>query len=796
MLWKTIPLCCLALLLCIAGQAQNKSVNIGGFVSDATDGEKLIGATVAVFPGNGAITNEYGFYSIRATPADSIVIRVAYVGYITQTIALVGQRDTFLNIHLLPAGALQEVEVVALREPIKPTDGAVVALASGQIKQLPRLLGEADALRAFQLLPGIQGGAEGSSALHVRGGSPDQNLILLDDIPLYFVNHLGGFLSVIDANSINSIKLYKGGFPGRYAGRLSAILDVRLKDGNLKEWEKQVSVGVLSSKISVSGPLKKDKASVFISARRSNLDYLTRLQSLFQRDNKFNAGFWFYDTTLKLNWNLSKKDRLMVSSYTSADQLFLDQQQKKNDANPPLRSAASVTNGWSNVGVGLRWNHVFSERLFSNFTTSYTRFVYQNQVSAQRWEGPKLDSLVQGFSNSLHSSINDWSNKAILSWNLGNQKVVRLGMNSVLHFFGQPGTTFQQQGQNPLDVRFGGQRLRSVEHGIFGELEGQLGERLNYNVGLHVAALWLRQTVFFSPQPRLNVVYQVSSRANIRFSYARMTQFLHLLSNAGAGLPTDLWVPATNAVPPSASDQVGMATGWTFPGQVTLDAEVYYKNIRNLIEFQQGASFSSSGGDWQTKVFTGGQGIVYGAELLLKKNAAKWEGWISYTLSRNRRQFEQLNNGAFFPYKFDKPHVLHVVGTWKMAKGTNLSATWNFESGQAITLPTLGYAIETFGVQANGLQNGFYPGDAYLYAGRNNYRLPNYHRLDINYNKTTVKKSKKGQSYERTWSVGAYNLYNRQNPYFVFYDQKDSQPQLFQLTLFPVLPYASVEYNF
>jgi TonB-dependent Receptor Plug Domain/CarboxypepD_reg-like domain len=795
--WKTIILCCWGAWCSVPVVAQKKQITIGGYISDATDGEKLIGATIKIQPGKGVITNEYGFYSINVLPTDSVLMfKVSYVGYITQKIAVKVQKDTFLNIALMPAGVLQEVEIIAQKDPNKPTDGSVIALSSDQIKQLPRLLGEADALRALQLLPGIQGGSEGSSSLHVRGGSPDQNLILLDDIPLYFVNHLGGFLSVIDANSINAIKLYKGGFPARYAGRLSAILDVRLKEGNRKTWEKTVSLGVLSSKVSISGPLKKDKASLFISARRSNLDYLSRLQSVIQGDNKFSAGFWFYDSTLKLNWDLGEKDHLMISSYTSADKLFLEQRQKKTAAVPPIKSEASLSNGWSNVGIGLRWNHLFSERLFSNFTSAYTRFIYQNNVSVQRWEGTGFDSLVNGFSNGLRSGINDWSNKAILTWNINSEQTLRVGGNVVLHFFDQPGTSFIQQGENPVNVQFGGKRLFSLENGVFGEVEGQLGKKITYNIGLHAALLWLRRATFFSPQPRVNIVYECHPHANIHISYARMSQFLHLLSNTGAGLPTDLWVPATNAVPPSISDQVTFGTAWALPGEITMDIELFYKKIDNIIEFQQGASFTSAGGDWQDKVFIGGQGVVLGTELFVKKIAPRWEAWISYTLSSNRRQFNQLNNGAFFPYKYDKPHVIHLVGIWKPNKTSNLSVAWNFESGQVITLPTLGYAIETFGPDANGIIYGFNPDNAYLYSGRNNYRLPNYHRLDINYNKTKTRINKKGRKIERTFTIGAYNLYNRQNPYFVFYDKKNGQTKLFQLTLFPILPYISVEYQY
>jgi len=777
--------------------AQTGGFRVAGYVLDSLNGERLIGASLYQKGSKGyTFSNEYGFFTLQAAQESPVVLEVAYVGYRAQQIEFSASKDTIVYIYLAPAALLQEVEIRSERNAVKNTDGSVLVLSSSQIKALPRLLGEADALRAFQLLPGVQSGSEGSSALHVRGGSPDQNLIVLDDVPLYFVNHLGGFLSVIDANSVSAIKLYKGGFPARYAGRLSSILDVRLKDGNNQQWNKEFSIGILSSRLSFSGPIVRGKSSVLVTVRRSNFDYLSRVRTLFQGQDKFSAGFWFYDATLKANWNLGRKDRLLLSFYSGADDLFLHQRQKSTIDGEVFSTAGKADTHWGNLGAGLRWNHVFSERLFSNFIVSYTGFRYKNGLSAQRRLAGGADSLVSSFSNALRSRIQDVACKGVFEWHPSQRTIFRYGGGLILHAFRQPGIEFSQTGATDIPDSYGGAYLPSVESGVFGEAEGRLNNRMEYNIGLHLAALSVGAAWFFSPQPRLSLAYKPSKTITAKASYARMTQNLHLLSNAGAGLPTDLWVPATPTVRPATSDQISLGISTELPLGMSLEIEGYYKKMIGLIEFQQGASFASSGGDWQQKVEKNGIGKAYGIEFLLRKAGPKLEGWLSYTLSSNKRQFANLNNGRPFPYKFDRPHVLHLVGISRFSERFTMSGTWTFETGQAITLPNSAFPVETFGQAPSSVLYGFYPGTAYLFEGRNNFRLPNYHRLDISFN-FSKKFRRKGKSIERTWSIGAYNLYNQQNPYFVYYDKNEQgQTRLYQITMFPLLPFANLEYKF
>lgn len=793
---KALALSCfLAFSTALFGQTGD--FRIAGYVLDSLSGERLIGVSLYQKGAKGyTFSNEYGFFTLPAAQASPVALEVVYVGYRTQQIELTVSQDTIIYIHLTPAALLKEVEIKSERNPVKSTDGSVMVLSSKQIKALPRLLGEADALRAFQLLPGVQSGSEGSSALHVRGGSPDQNLIVLDDVPLYFVNHLGGFLSVIDANSVSAIKLYKGGFPARYAGRLSSILDIRLKDGNNQQWNKEFSIGILSSRLSFSGPVVRGKSSVLFTVRRSNFDYFSRLRTLFQREDKFSAGFWFYDATLKVNWNLSRKDRLLFSFYSGTDDLFLRQRQKSTVSSEVFSTSSNVDTRWGNLGAGLRWNHVFSERLFSNFIVSYTGFRYKNGLNAERRLVDDTDSLVSSFSNALRSRIQDVACKGILEWHPSQRTTFRYGGGLTLHAFRQPGIEFSQTGATDVSSSYGGAYLPSVEGGVFGEAEGRLNCGLEYNFGLHLATLNVGSTWFFSPQPRLSLAYKPSKTVTAKASYARMTQNLHLLSNAGAGLPTDLWVPATSTVRPATSDQISLGISSEFLWGTSLEMEGYYKKMNDLIEFQQGASFASSGGDWQQKVEKSGIGKAYGIEFLLRKTSPKFEGWLSYTLSRNKRQFANLNNGRYFPYKFDRPHVLHLVGIGRFSERFTMSGTWTFETGQAITLPNSAFPVETFGQAPASLVYGYYPGTAYLFEGRNNFRLPNYHRLDIAFN--FIKKfRKKGKPIERTWSIGAYNSYNQQNPYFVYYDKNEQgQTRLYQITMFPLLPFANLEYKF
>ncbi len=779
-----------------------QQVTIAGYVQDSLSGERLIGATFIESEGKHyTLTNEYGFFSLSLPKGRHYTFEIRFVGYNKVEWPIFLRADTTVLIHLAPAtNQLEEVEVKAQRMEIKPTDGSVARLSAQEIKSLPRLLGEADALRAFQLLPGIQGGAEGSSALYVRGGSPDQNLFLLDDVPLYFVNHLGGFLSVIDPNTINAIKLYKGGFPARYGGRLSSVLDIRQKDGNLQKWEKSLSLGLLSSKVFVSGPVKKDKLGIMASFRRSNLDLISRIAALLDSDGKYVAGFYFYDTSVKAHYNISKNDRVSLSFYAGKDRFFLRSELEETEDEETSTAKAEINNHWGNIAVALRWNHTYHEQLFANYTLSLSRFNYLNAFSSrqsQTVEGEEvfsseriseLSSAIQNITLRLH---HEWHQKGI--W--------RFGMLAEIPRFKQPGLYSLQDkiDEERSETISGGDRLTTASASLYAERETRLWDKIDVNAGLHGSLFFVEKTIFPSLQPRLVMTHTPAPDWLLKTSYARMVQNLHLLSNSGAGVPTDLWVPATKNVGPAVADLISFGGRWQSEKQnISIELEGYFKWMRGLLDFSQGASFFSGGGDWRSKIESKGIGRAYGLELQLQKKAMRFDGSINYTLSRNFRKFDKLNDGQKFPYKFDRPHSLSIVGIWRPNPEFTMSATWIFESGYAITLPSARYEVEAFdfatGPRPNRLVFG--PQSAYLYERRNNYRMPAYHRLDVNFN---FKKEAviRGRLQSRIWSLGIYNLYARQNPYFLFYDlNEENETQLYQFTLFPILPYFSYERNF
>lgn len=770
---------------------------LAGYVQDSLTGEKLIGATLFL-PQNGAfsITNDYGFFSVNAGNKGGVEVEVSYLSYEKRIFRFFMTGDTTVILDLQPAAnQLSTVEVKVFRPGNAPpkTEGSIVQLSQKEVKQLPKLLGEADALRTLQLLPGVQGGAEGSSSLYVRGGSPDQNLILLDDVPLYFANHLGGFVSVIDANAINSIKLYKGGFPARFAGRLSSVLDIRLKDGGTDQWEKLFSIGVLSSRLSLSGPLVKGKVTMLATLRRSNLDLPTRLASLVRSGQEFSAGFYFFDGTLKINYQISPRDRVHFSFYAGEDRLFIAQNQE-NEFQGELYTLNSRTkNNWGNRAAALRWSHLYSERFFANYVLSWSRFSYFNGLNAKQTPQDP-ESLPRQVISELTSGIDDLNLR--LHHEVHGKILFRFGLLASVSSFEQPGIYLLQRKENgqQIEQTEGGSIKGGQSAGAYLEVEPVRSGNFTVNAGGHAGFFFTDGKAFPTLQPRLAANCHLGSGFSINSSYARMVQNLHLLSNSGAGLPTDLWLPATKAVRPSASDQLSMGAQWEKQG-FSVEADVFHKWLRGLIEFRQGASFFAGGGDWQNKVETGGRGRVYGVELSVKKKMEKLNAWVAYTWSKNTRTFNNLNEGEPFPYKFDRPHVLDIVAIWEPNPRFNMSMTWAFESGTAITLANARYELETWDVNPNSLRYEieFGPHDAQLFNKRNNYRLPNYHRMDINFNFIKTYK-KKGKERTRTLSTGVYNLYNKLNPYFLFFDQnEEGKVRLYQFTLFPALPYLSYE---
>lgn len=781
-------------MLCSLVCAQERVIS--GYVHDSKNGERLIGAYVFAASTNTgsqlmSTTNTSGFFSLKLPGQDTVFLSVSFVGYQKQRIS-VSRTDVQIDVFLVQDTLLGQVEIQAGRQLLQDPQMSSLQIPMGDIRQIPALLGETDVLRAFQLMPGVQGGKEGTSGLHVRGGSPDQNLILLDDVPLYYVNHIGGFISVFDVDALQDVKLIKGGFPARYGGRLSSVLDIRMKEGNRKKLSGNWQLGPITSKISLEAPIYKDKTTIMVSLRRCNLDLFSRLLTRIQSDGEFSSGYTFYDGYAKITHKLSSKDKISLSFYQGHDRIFIRQKEHVSAyRQQKIRGESNVE--WGNRMLGLHWNRAYTSRLFGTITLAYTQFGYQTKlesVSKQMSTG----ALIQDNRIEFQSGVRDISLKSDYEYWLDDKIQIRFGTNAVLHRF-RPGINqyrSKSPGQN-RDTTLGSADIYAKEGSAYLEATGKLSNKLTATVGLHSAVYHVQNRTFSSLQPRFSTSYMLSKRSALKASFSRMSQFIHLLSSSGAGLPTDLWVPATARINPENAWQTALGYAHTLrKWPLELSIEAYYKKMDNLIEFKEGATFFGSGQDWQDKIVTNGIGKAYGVELLLQKKQGTTTGWIGYTYSHNIRQFEELNNNNPFPYRYDRRHSGSLVIIHHFNKKISLSGTFVYETGTAITLAQQRYdAISAENPFGRGIEfRGQY--DAHIYGGRNGYRMPAYHRMDVSMDFHSPKKRGEG-----VWNISFYNIYNRQNPYYLYFKQDDQgENKLYMLSLFAIIPSISYRRSF
>ena len=789
------------LAVAVPGQAQPARITLSGFVQDAQSGEKLLGAAVYVANGQtGTKTNAAGFYSLTLPPQDSIRLTASYLGCQRASITLAGRQTATHSFVLVADNELTDVQVTGhLEAPLeRRVEMSTIQIPISQLRQLPALLGEPDVLRAFQLMPGVQSGREGSGALYVRGGSPDQNLTLLDDVPVYYVSHIGGFLSVFDANAISDVRLIKGGFLARYGGRLSSVLDVRLKEGNKQQLSGNAGIGVLATHLSLEGPLKNGKTTFLVSARRGNLDLFSRVSSRISSGGNSVVGYSFYDASLKVSHQLTVKDQVFAAIYLGGDRLFLTQKlQTIPDPKGDFRYQGESNLRYGNALASLRWNRQFSPKLFGNVTAAATQFRYTNGQSYHAEDdspaGRSEDSRAL-----FTSGVQDVQVKADFDYYASPAHQFRFGGTAIYHTFTPGVNSFTTKTSAiAVDTTFGSQRVSAQEVAFYGEDEIRVNARLSANIGLRAVAYSVAGRTFGGVQPRLLATYLVGEHTALKASFSTMQQYLHLLSNNGAGLPTDLWVPATQRVAPQRARQIAVGVAHTITAWgVEVSAEAFHKSLRDLVEFREGATFYNSSQDWQDKVVTGGQGRVQGIEMLVQKKTGRFTGWVGYTLANNERQFDQLNGGQWYPYKFDRRHDASVVLIYQLRPRITLSATWVYGTGNALTLAEGNYNVieQSYGqgLRSNVAPDRYFYQEAELYGPKNSFRMRAYHRLDVG--ATFTKPVKRGK---RIWRVGAYNAYSRHNPYYIYYSLDAArQKQLYQLSLFPILPAISYERSF
>lgn len=778
-----ILLLCLSLISLVA---DGQKFTISGYIKDIRSGESLIGATVLdQHTSSGSVTNTHGFYSLTLSK-DSVSLLYSYVGYQRTLLKFFLKKDTTLNIYL-DGAMLDEIELLSTRTDAIHENSRMSSftIPIEQIKAMPALFGETDLLKILQLMPGVQSGYEGSTGLYVRGGGPDQNLILLDGVPVYNASHLFGFFSVFNADAINHVELTKGGFPAHYGGRLSSVIDINMKEGNMKKFKSEGSIGLISSRLTVEGPIQKDRTSFIFSARRTYIDILAR-PLIRRKSNGAERGYFFYDLNFKLNHIINHKDRLYLSTYAGDDKGYSREQTTYIDSDAKINSKDQFGLNWGNRITAVRWNHIFNPKLFGNITATYS--LYRFGVFRKYEESKTSVNLVERlfYGNEYTSGIRDFAGKIDFDYVPNPNHLIKVGANSISHRF-SPGV-YTYRSTEKEDTTAGAKPMSSYEFALYLEDDWRIFDRLKSNIGLHASGFLVERKYYYSIQPRVSLRFLLTDDFALKASYSSMAQYIHLLTNAGIGLPTDLWVSSTARIAPQRSNQVALGVGKTYQSSYEFSIEGYYKNMSELIEYKDGASYLNIEGDWQDKVATNGRGKSYGAEILVQKKTGVTTGWVGYTLSKSTRQFEQLNFGREFSYKYDRRHDISLAVTHQWKTGKTFSAVWVFGTGNAITLPTAIYEGAT-----NSSDTRYYNDSKIIYYGdRNSYRMKSYHRLDINF--SWSKDKKWGQ---RKWTVGLYNVYNRLNPFFIDLGlDNESNQKFIEYSLFPVLPSVSYTFKF
>ncbi|MGF7215838.1 hypothetical protein GGR92_001978 [Spirosoma lacussanchae] len=795
-----------ALLAQAQPSGPRSGVTVSGYVREAGSREALIGVNIYL-PGSaiGTTTNTYGFYSLTLPAQDSIKLAFSFVGYepLTRVVGL--RQNSSLDVQLTPGQALSEVSVVASRTDERVSESAQMSridVPVSQIKKIPAFLGEKDVLRVLQLMPGVQKGSEGQTGIYVRGGGPDQNLIILDEATVYNANHLFGFFSVFNGDALKSVELTKGGFPARYGGRLSSVIDLNMKDGNRDKLHGEGGIGLISSRLTLDGPFTKNKKGSFlVSGRRTYLDVVAAPLIRAQSEGETNAGYYFYDFNAKANYEFSPKNKVYLSGYFGRDRFYARDTGEGTD----------VGIGWGNATGTLRWNHLVNQKLFSNLSLIYSDYEF------------KISSDERGSSNNLNTSlryssgIRDLSAKLDFDYYPSPKHSVRFGTQTIFHRFTPSAVVVQ----NSLIDQFtrNVEAIDAIESGLYAEDTWRPNERWRINGGLRLSLFAQGTANYLRPEPRLSASYQLRPGLSAKASYAIMNQYIHLLSNTGIGLPTDLWVPTTDRIAPQQSSQVAVGIANDFTDNFVLGkgfaltVEGYHKTMQNIINYREGASFlliddptSAERVRWEDNV-TAGRGWSYGAEVLLQRKTGRLSGWLGYTLSWTQWQFAELNAGKpFFP-RYDRRHDVSVVGIYELSKRVTLSGTWVYGTGNALTVPVANYrafrhqpGLQTF-FGPNGVPSPIAPlfdygSDVSDYGQqKNSFRAEAYHRFDV-----SIQFHKQKKHHERTWEFSLYNAYNRRNPFFYQLEsvsQGQGQPSrtaLFRYSVFPVVP--SFSYNF
>jgi hypothetical protein len=759
-----------SLIFSISLQAQ-ENFTLSGYLKDGETGEELLYATVQVVGTSQATTtNLYGFYSLTL-PAGNYDIQYSYVGFkaITEKITL--DKDIRKDIELSSdAEQLGEIVVEAEKqnENITNSETGTIQLSTKEMKKIPVIFGEQDILKTIQLMPGVSSAGEGSSGFFVRGGNTDQNLILLDEAPVYNASHLLGFFSVFNSDALKDMKLYKGNIPAEYGGRLSSVLDVRMKEGNMKDYTVSGGIGLISSRATIEGPIVEDKGSFIVSGRRTYADVMYQLY-----DPNFEGNLYFYDLNAKANYKITENDRIYMSGYFGRDALGLD--------------AFGVN--WGNATGTLRWNHLYSDKLFSNTSLIYSDYDYEFGIDRG------------GTSFTVGSGIQDWNLKQDFTYYPNTNNTLKFGVNAIYHTF-EPGQLITDNDDSDIQNDILLDQRNALEGGLYISNEQKINDKLTLNYGLRfstfsaIGADTIRTydndnniidetyygegefyKTYYGFEPRFAATYLIDEKSSLKASYNRQYQYMHLLSNSSSGTPTDVWMPAGENILPGIADQVSLGYYRNFDdNKWQFSTEVYYRDLQNQVDYEDGADILLNPDVESQLVF--GDGRAYGIEFLLRKQVGKFTGWASYTLSKTERQFAEINNGEWFSARQDRTHDISLVGTYQINPKWSVSANWVYYTGDAITFPGGKYEVDGNTV--------------FLYTERNGGRMPDYHRLDLGATYTTHNSKK----FKSDLNFSIYNAYARKNAYTISFEDniETGESEAVMTYLFSIVP--SVTWNF
>ncbi len=770
---KTVLTFLLQFLIFHIARAQNTHT-VSGSVREKKSGESLIGATIYLleYPKAGALSNSYGFYSISA-PAGKYTLITSFAGYKQDTSVVSLDKNSIVNISLVQKSSeLQEVIVTSRKrnENVTRALTGVQKLSVADIRNVPVIFGEKDVLKTLQLLPGVKSAGEGNSGFYVRGGAADQNLILLDEATVYNPSHLLGFFSAFNSDAIKDLTLYKGAMPAEYGGRLSSVVDIKMNDGNNKDYHVSGGLGLIASRLTVEGPIVKDKGSFIVSARRTYADLFLKLS----RDSSVNNNsLYFYDLNVKANYTIDQKNRVYLSGYFGKDNFGIGGQ---------------FSIDYGNSTATARWNHVFNSRLFSNSSLIYSNYNYNIKIKSNG-----NDLLIK-------SKIEDLSLKQDFQYYVGSKSKINFGLD-IIHHTISPAVlnSTASSSFNSIEV----QKNYSFETAAYISHEYTATDKLRFNYGLRFSSFLVMgpgtfytydstenitstktygngQLVknYFNLEPRFSVSFQLNEASSINASYTRNVQNLHLLSNSATTNPTDLWIPSSPNVRPEIADQISLGYYRNFnDNNYEFSSEIYYKSMQNKIDYKNGAELRANANVESQLLF--GVGRAYGLELFLKKKAGRLTGWISYTLSKTETKINSINNDNWYPSKQDQTNNIAIVGIYQLNKKWTFSANWVYNTGTPATFPSGKYGV-------NGLTT-------FYYTERNAYRLPDYHRLDI----AATLEGKKHLKWQSSWTFSLYNVYGRENAYSITFRNNPDDPsktQAVQTSLFRWVP--SVTYNF